>query len=548
MSHESYLRNVFEQRRRIVDALKDPAAAQRRVLRAVLETNAGTAFGREHRFDRMRDIEDFRAVPIRNYADLEPWIDRAAAGEQDVLSADAPLAFFTSSGSTGAPKKVPVTSGFVRDCYLPFLFAAYAGVLERHPELLAETSTLSLKHDPDAQTATTASGLPHVGASQLDLSRFGDLAYEPGTRAPWGQLPDDLAGGDTLERLYHRTRLAAEHDVRCIVGINPAQVAALPWLLDRWWPDLVGEVHDGTLGGRPHGAPNPQRARELARLGEYFGTLRPAHLWPRLELLVCWPTGLASLYLPRLREAYGEGVRVHPAPVAASEGPIALALDRHPTAGTLVVSSVFYEFVPADRPLRPDADTLLFDELESGEEYQVLLTHVGGFARYAVGDVVRVADVRCGVPRVEYAGRSVTSSAVGEQLRESHVVRATLGACGDTGIELHNAATRVQDGPVPHYDLALAARGAVDPPEVSAFTSAYDRHLGELSPRYGAARASGTLGAPQVHVTAPDGFLREWERRVEEGSRPPQVKDRVFWRDDTAWARLLATSLEGATA
>lgn len=549
MAHEEYLSNVFGQRQRIVDALGDARDAQERVLHGALEANAGTAFGRAHGFDRIRTVDDFRAaVPIAGYDAFEPWIARAAGGEEKVLTADEPLAFFTSSGSTGAHKKIPVTPGFVRDCFLPFLFATYAGVLEHHPEVLGETATFSLKHDPGARTATTASGRPHLGASQLDFSQFGDQAYEPGTKAPWGRLPDELTARGTLERLYHRTRLAAEHDVRCVVGINPAQVAAWPWLVDRWWPDIVREVHDGTLGGKPHCSPNRGRAAELERLAGYFGTLRPAHLWPRLEVLVCWTTGLATLYLPRLREELGPGVRAHPAPVAASEGPIGLPLDRHPTAGPLVVSSVFYEFVPADLPLEPDSETLLFDQLEEGEEYHVLLTHAGGFARYAVGDVIRVVGSVSGVPRVEYAGRNVTSSVAGERLRESHVVRALAAACRDTGLELHNATTRTQDGDPPRYELAVAPRTAVTGGERDAFARAYDARLGEVAAGYRAARDSGALAAPRLHVTAPDAFLLEWERRVEAGNRPPQVKDRVFWRDDAGWDRLLAGAAAGVGA
>ncbi len=542
MAHEEYLSNVFGQRQRIVDALGEAREAQDRVLRTAIEANAGTAFGREHGFERIRTVDDFRAaVPIGGYDAFEPWIARAAEGESGVLTADDPLAFFTSSGSTGAHKKIPVTPGFVRDCFLPFLFAAFAGVIEHHPDVVAETATFSLKHDPGAQTATTASGRPHLGASQLDYARFGPGFYEPGTKGPWGDLPEDLVTRDTLERLYHRTRIAAEHDLRAVVGINPAQVAAWPWLIDRWWPDIVREIHDGTLGGKPHGAPNPERAAELERLAAYHGTLRPGDIWPSIEVIVCWPTGLATLYLPRLREEFGPGVRVHPAPVAASEGPIGLPLDRHPTAGPLVVSSVFYEFVPADEALAPDAATLLFDELEEGGEYHVLLTHVGGFSRYAVGDVIRVVGSLGGVPRVEYAGRNVTSSAAGENLRESHVVRALAAACGDTGIDAHNATPRLGDGAAaPRYEVALAPRTPMLETEAEAFTRAYDGRLGQVAPGYRAARERGALAAPQLHVTAPDAFLLEWERRVEAGNRPPQVKDRVFWSDPDGWERIVA--------
>ncbi|MFG1665890.1 hypothetical protein [Streptomyces sp. Y7] len=44
----------------------------------------------------------------------------------------------------------------------------------------------------------------------------------------------------------------------------------------------------------------------------------------------------------------------------------------------------------------------------------------------------------------------------------------------------------------------------------------------------------------------PDGFLREWERAVRAGQRPPRVKDRVFLPDEQAWERLVASASRAA--
>jgi hypothetical protein len=536
------LRRILDAQRQLAGSLADPAAAQRRVLDEALGANAGTAFAAHHHLQRVRDADDFRAaVPIRGYEDFEPWIARAAAGESNVLTTEDPVVFLTSSGSTGAPKKIPVTPSFARSCMLPFLHATYAGVIQRHPALLARgDATLSLKYDPAERRSVTASGRPHIGMSQVDFRLFGEPVAEPGTRAPWAALPDELGACGSLESLYHRVRLAAEHDVRCIVGINPAQVAALVWLVERWAPDIVREIHDGTLAGRPHRRPNPLRAGELQRLAMSAGVLLPAHLWPRLEVIVCWNTGLASHYLPRVREAYGAGVRIHPAPVAASEGPIGLPLDDHPTAGPLVVSSVFYEFVPAHDPVEATSATLLYDELELHAEYHVLLTHVGGLYRYALGDVVRVVGFVGGVPRVEYAGRSTTLSAAGERLRESEVVRAIGAACRRHAVELANGSSRLDPdwSGTPRYEFLIAPRRPLAADGAGALAVALDDALCEISDRYARARAGAALAPACLHLATPEAFAREWEHRVGEGNRPPQVKDRVFWRDDSGWRRI----------
>src|SRR3954468_11023862 len=93
---------------------------QQRILDDLLEFNAGTEYGRAHGFGQIRTLREFkRAVPIQDYAALAPWIDRVAAGEANVLSADRPAVFFTSSGSTGAHKKIPVTPRFMKTTFFP---------------------------------------------------------------------------------------------------------------------------------------------------------------------------------------------------------------------------------------------------------------------------------------------------------------------------------------------------------------------------------------------------------------------------------------------
>ncbi|MFJ6701106.1 GH3 auxin-responsive promoter family protein [Streptomyces sp. NPDC091272] len=542
----AYRERVFAERRALRASFADPAAQQARVLRDLLDFNADTDYGRAHGFSRIRTLDDYRrAVPLQTYADLEPWIERAAAGERNVLTADRPAVFFTSSGSTGAHKKIPVTPRFMHTTFFPFYYAAWAPLIEHFPEVLdSPGAVLNLKHDPLSAPPTTASGRPHVGASQVDFgTAFGEpLSAEPGTGAPWARLPVEVAADDHVEKMYLRLRLAVESDVRCVIGINPAMVAALPHQLNLWWPRIVKEVGDGTLGGLPHGAPNPARARELEELARRHGTVRPAHVWPRIRAIFCWTTGLAALYLPRLREEFGPDVSVLPAPVAASEGPTGVALDRHPTAGSLVVNASVYEFADADADLTPDTVTLRPDELREGHDYHVVFSHVGGLYRYAVGDVVRVADHEDGVPRLEYAGRNSLSDHVGERLRDAQVIRALQRAQDATGLDLRNAACRVthpEQGPAA-YEFAVSPRTGWSQDEATRYTARLDEGLRRESADYRRVRAEGLLGAPSLHRLDPDAFLRDWQRRLESGIRPTQIKDRLFRQDPEQWDHLTA--------
>nr|WP_202447134.1 GH3 auxin-responsive promoter family protein [Streptomyces sp. SID5468] len=517
---------------------------QKRVLADLLEFNSGTEFGKRHGFAAIRTVDDFRrAVPVQDYAAHAPYIERTAAGEANVLSADRPVVYFTSSGSTGAHKKIPVTARFMRTTFFPFYYAAWAPLLRHFPEVAARPdAVLNLKHDPPARPPVMADGRPHVGASQVDFgAKFGEpLAAELGTRAPWATLPVETDPADHLERLYLRLRLAVQGDVRMLIGINPAVIAAVPYQLGLWWPRIVREVRDGTVGGVRTGSPDPARAAELERLAGYFGTVRPAHVWPRVRALFCWTTGVASLYMPALRREYGVDVATLPAPVAASEGPVAVALDRHPEAGTPVASAALYEFVPADDDLAPDSETLLVHELEPGHDYHVVFSHVGGLYRYAVGDVVHVPDRVDGVPRLRYAGRGTRSDVAGERLREAQVVRALRDALAAGGLSLRNVACRVERsaGSAHHYTFAIAPGTGWHTTEAQRFLGRLDAALAARSDGYRRARAGRRLTAPTLRLLEPEAFHRDWHAAVAGGVRPAQAKDRLFRQDDALWERL----------
>ena len=540
-----YRERVFAERARLRAALRDCEGNQRAVLADLLAHNADTEFGRQHGFDRIRTMDEFRkAVPIRDYAGLSSWINRMATGVPGVLTSDEPVVYFTSSGSTGEHKKIPVTERFMRTTFFPFFYAAWAPLAEHFPEAVDRPDTmLNLKHDPVPNVATTASGRPHLGASQVDFgAAFGEpLSAEPGTAAPWAVLPAGVDAGDHLEKAYLRLRLAVAGDVRGIIGINPATVAALPFQLREWWPRIVKEIHDGTVGGHASCPPDPTRARELERLERVL----PANIWPNLRSVFCWTSGLATLYLPRLSEELGAGVSVLPAPVAASEGPVAVTLDRHGCAGSPVVTAAVYEFVPADEEIGEDSATLELPDLVVGQEYHVIISHVGGLYRYALGDVVRVVDTDGGVPRLAYAGRGGLSNVHGERLREAQVVRALGTALRAGGLEVRNATCRVRadTGIEPaRYEFACAPWQPWSDAESERLAVRLDAELAAESPGYRQARMTGQFA--QLYLFRLDGeaFLREWHDRVRGGVRPAQAKDRVFWRDEESWRRLIGAT------
>ncbi|MGW0421174.1 GH3 family domain-containing protein [Streptomyces sp. NPDC003015] len=536
---------VQAEHRRFLAALEHPEEVQRDLLRRIVERNADTAFGREHALAGVRTLGDLRrAVPIRTHQALMPWIERAMGGEDAVLTADEPVVYFSSSGSTGREKHIPVTRSYMQWTFLPFYHASFAPLLQSLPQSLAAPGgVLNLWQDPTAPIARTSHGLPHIGASQVDYRRFGEeSAVGPGNDAEWSRIPAELGTADPWERSYYKLRLAAEQNIRVVIGVNPAMVAALPYMLRVLWPRLVADIRTGTLGGRPHTRPDPERADEIERYAERFGTLLPYHLWPRLDALFVWNSALASLYLPRVRETYGPGVQLFGAPVASCEGPAAVPVDLRPGA-PLYLPGCVYEFVPADGPVTADSETLAATELDAGQDYHLVLTHVGGLYRCAVTDVIHVVGHFGRTPRIEYAGRDVVRSAAGERLTEAVAIRALRAACHDTGADIRGATFHLAaDGDRGRHQVAVAFVGPVAPD----LGGALDARLAEHCPGYREGRRQDRIGPAEVIPVHPDAFQWEWERAVRAGQRPPRVKDRVFLPSEEAWERLVASASQNA--
>ncbi len=494
---EDWNARAIAARRELLGALGRARDVQRELLLdACVRPNVDTAFGRAHGFDRVRTIDDYRAaVPIRTYEELRPWIERAAAGEPAVLTAEPPVAFNRTSGTTSAPKLVPVTARYEREFETRRRGITMGTLVELYPGSNARAdATLNFFWDPRRPAAAVASGAP---ASSTASRQAGGLALGmPGSLAPWAAVPGELATEPA--RFYYRVRRALEHDLRCIIALNPSTLIAIEHLLRDQFAALLDDVRGGTLRGQPLGPGNPARADELAAIAGREGRLWPCHVWPGVEVIATWASAACALYLPRVRQVFGD-VPIQPAPIVASEGPITVSVDAHPLGGVAAVTLTFLEFRDADGPAA--APTRLCHELEVGAAYEVVMTVPSGLYRYAIGDIVRVVDQELGVPRLEFVRRQgVVSSFTGEKLTEPQIIEAATAALRACGLPVRPFACLPTWGSPPHY--VFVVEGAHDVP-ADRLATAIDRELAACNEEYAAKRASHRLAPAQLVWTAP---------------------------------------------
>src|SRR5690242_19421200 len=81
--------------------MNDPVTAQLIVWQDLIAAGQYTEFGREHHFDQIQSLQQFKnRVPIFNYEDLKPYIDRMMEGEENILWNTPVTRFAKSSGTT----------------------------------------------------------------------------------------------------------------------------------------------------------------------------------------------------------------------------------------------------------------------------------------------------------------------------------------------------------------------------------------------------------------------------------------------------------------
>ena len=103
------LKTLTPKARQFENATKDPSASQRKILFDYLGRNRNTEYGKIYNFSGIRSVEEYqKAVPMSDCDSLRPYIERRTTGEDNILTADRPIFFGLTSGTTARQKFIPV--------------------------------------------------------------------------------------------------------------------------------------------------------------------------------------------------------------------------------------------------------------------------------------------------------------------------------------------------------------------------------------------------------------------------------------------------------
>ena len=498
---------------------------QNALLAELIEAHSQTGFGRQHGLGSVKGYEDFKAaVPVGNYETLRPYMEQVFQGQSEALlpPGEEPLMFAQTSGTTGKPKQIPVTARFLEDMRRGFNMFGLR-VLRDHPAgwlrpIVQISSPMNESESPSGLPCGAISGL--LSASQKWIVK---RMYV---------VPQEVSAiRDPETRFYLTLRCGMASDVGIITTANPSSTIKLAETGQKYAERIVRDVADGDVnppGELPKSLrrelrfrPDRQLAGRMANGIKCDGKLLPKHFW-NLAFLTNWTGGTLKLYMPRLRELFGQ-VPVRDIGLLASEGRFSLPIEDGTAAGLAEITGNFLEFISVEDADEENPPTVRAEEVEVGRDYFLVVTNWAGLWRYNIDDRVRITGFYKKSPIFEFLSRGQnTANITGEKITEHHVVEAMRQAARQANVQIERFVFQGRFSSTPYYELRLPLCQGVDATQLAELM---DKALGLVNMEYASKRQSQRLG-PIRPVILPKGVLTETEEQIimRRGGRSEQYK------------------------
>jgi GH3 auxin-responsive promoter len=537
-------------------ALNDPVGTQHRLLLSILKRNQDTEYGKAYDFASLKSLKDFQVnVPIIDYENIRSRIDRMTRGEKNVLTAETPVLFAQTSGTTGDPKYIPVTptcqKGGVTPTWLHF-------ARKDHPKMF-DGKIITIVSQ--AIEGHTPSGIPFGSTSGMVIREL------PGIVQSAYAVPYEVYEvADYDAKYYALLRFGVAANVTMLGTANPSSVIKLAEMTDRLADTLIRDIRDGTLSCDFEIDPkirsvleqklraDPARASQLEQMRTHRGGhLLPADYWPGMALIGCWKGGTVSSYIERFPEWYdpdGNGMPpIRDMGYLASEARMSIPITDHGAGGVLTIHINVFEFVPAEdidsRPGDPDSWKFLgIDGIRVGQEYYIFITTSGGLYRYDMNDVIEIVGDHQGAPLVVFRrkGRGMTNL-TGEKLSVNQLITAVANASKETGLDASHFKAE-PDGENSRYVFKIEFAETPTAGDARKFLHVLDRSLSELNIEWQGKRGSGRLKNPVLHVMKSGWYDRGKQKLVAAGKRLFQAKTIILDAKASYQAELDETTFE----
>lgn len=450
---------------------KFPHEVQQEMLEKMLRNAAYTEFGKQHSFKQCLSYEDFRKhVPLCEYEDLKPWIDRTMAGEQNLLWPTDIKWFAKSSGTTSSRSKlIPVSRDSLEDCH----YKGGKDLLAIYYDLHPNTRLFNGKH-------LVVGGSAEVNQLTPD-SYFGDLSAIIMKNLPWWA------------------------EIRRTPSLEIALMSNWEEKIDQMaWRTMEEDVH--IIAGVP------SWTLVLAnRILELSGKDNLKEVWPNLELFMHGGVSFEP-YREHFKKLIPDPNMNYFQTYNASEGFFGIQDEQDSEALLLMLDyGIFYEFIPMREYNGIDSTVVhSIEDVEPGVNYAVVISTNGGLWRYILGDTISFTSVS--PYRFKITGRTKSFiNTFGEEVIVENAEKAIAYACQRTmsGIRDFHACpvymTNIEKG---GHEWLIEFTD--EPENLERFTVLLDEKLREINSDYDAKRSHNMILDPPIVRVLPAGTFDQW--------------------------------------
>jgi len=455
-----------------IEAWKNnPVNAQREVLQELITSAQYTEFGRKYNFSNLFTVREFKdAIPIHEYDDLKPYIERIMNGEQNILW-NTPIYWFAKSSGTTSDKSkfIPVSDESLQDGH----FKAAKDVL-----------TMYYQFNPDSELLT-GKGLVLGGSHNINPmnkeAQYGDLSAVLLQNTPfWGHW---LRTPDLSIALMDEWESKIEKLAESTIKENVTSISGVPT-----WTLVL-----------------------FKRILELTGKKTISEVWPSLELYMHGGVSFTP-YKEQFQKLIGKKINYLDL-YNASEGFFAAQEDPGQDGMLLFVDhGVFMEFMPVSEYGKKDPQTVGLQDVKLGENYALVISTNGGLWRYLVGDTICFTTL---IPfRIKVTGRlKHFMNAFGEEVIVDNADKAIAIAAEKTGAIVNDYTA----APVYFSESANGAHEWLiefdkEPESLDVFAGELDSALKNINSDYEAKRhKSIALRSPLLH-SMKKGTFQEWLR------------------------------------
>ncbi|GGC81494.1 hypothetical protein GCM10011508_06010 [Flavobacterium lutivivi] len=379
----------------------NPVETQQKVFQDLINQAKDTVFGKDHHFEKIKTFQDFaHQVPIRDYEELRPYIDRVVKGEESILWQGKPIYFAKTSGTTSGAKYIPLTKES-----MPYHIEA------------ARNAILSYIHETGKADFVDGKMIFLQGSPILEEKngiKLGRLSGIVAHFVPKYLQKNRMPSWETNCIEDWETKVDAI--VEETINENMSVISGIPSWVQMYFEKLQEK------GGKP--------------VGEIF---------KNFNLFIYGGVNYEP-YRAKFEKLIGrkvDSIELFP----ASEGFFAYQ-DSQKEKGMLLLlnSGIFYEFIKSDEFFTENPRRYTIGEVELGINYVLLLSTNAGLWAYNIGDTVQFTSLK--PYRVIVSGRiKHYISAFGEHVIGKEVESALKEAMENTTISVNEFTVAPQINP-----------------------------------------------------------------------------------------------------